>query len=246
MTPKEYERAVLERFRLELPSPAYEIRHNVRLPGTKTRQTRQIDVAVYLSGETRPCFLIEAKKRGRSIDAGIAGSTIAMVQDIGGIPAIMVATSGFSIAAKNHLAAESIGHLTITLMEANGLRWIPVLVERFVVDREFRQVSGELVQALCTGDPSPFFDEAIPYEEWLAVIDTGFSRFPETTSKILQAIASDHFDDGHRFVAIQILSEADLLDRSTLVRLHSTESDPDTIELLADCLAEFEQDGFSG
>jgi len=142
-----------------------------------------------------------------------------MVQDIGGIPTIMVSTSGFSVAAANHLEAESIGHITITFVEANNLRWIPVLERRFAVDREFKRVSGELVEALRTGDAVPFFDDRLPYEEWLAVLETGLSLFPEWTKKILKTIASDHFDDGHRFNAVLLLSEAGLLGWSFLGNL---------------------------
>jgi hypothetical protein len=238
MTPKEYEQAVLERFRIEWPSPYFKVCHNVRLPGAKSKTKRQIDVAIYKTGEAMPFLLIEAKRHGRRIDIGIAGSTIAMVQDIGGISTIMVATSGFSIAAANHLTSEAIGHLTITLTEAESLRWIPALEKRFAVDREFKEVSGDLVEALRNGDLDPFLDEIVPYEEWLAVIETGISIFPETTSKILQAIASDHFKDGYRYNAIQILSEIEMLDQSTLERLLVAESDPDTIELLEQCLAD--------
>jgi hypothetical protein len=61
-----------------------------------------------------PTEIVEAKRHNRAIDAGIAGATIALVQDVGAIPTVLVATSGFSVAAKNHLEAEEIGHLTIT------------------------------------------------------------------------------------------------------------------------------------
>ena len=242
MTPNEYERAVLERFKIAWPAPTFVVRHDVRLPGAKTRRKRQVDVAIYEAGETTPFLLVEAKRHGRSIDIGIAGSTIAMVQDLGGIPTIMVSTCGFSIAAANHLDAEAIGHLTITLTEAKSLRWIPTLEQRFAVDREFKQISGELVEALRTGDLEPFFDEGIAYEEWLAVIETGLSLFPQATQRILYAIASEHFDGGHRFNAIRILSEAGLLDRATLERLRAAESDPDTIELLTEHLADSHQE----
>jgi hypothetical protein len=49
-----------------------------------------------------------------------------------------IATSGFSVAAKNHLEAEEIGHLTIPLKQAQGLRWIPLVEENLeaVLTRE--------------------------------------------------------------------------------------------------------------
>ena len=105
---------------------------------------------------------------------------------VGAIPTVMVSTSGFSVAAKNHLEAEEIGHLTITLKQAQGLRWIPLVEEKFSVDRGFRHVSGDLVEALRKGDASPFIDSDLPYEEWLAVIRCGQDFFPTSTAKVLK------------------------------------------------------------
>lgn len=242
MTPKEYEKAVLERFRIDWPSPAFDVRHDVRLAGTKTRRARQIDVAVYEAGEATPFLLAEAKMHNRAIDANKAGSTIALVQDIGGIPTIMVSTSGFSIAAMNHLSAEEIGYLKLTLTEARGLRWLPELEKRFAVDREFKLVSGALVEALRSGNAEPFQDEIVAYEEWLAVIETGLSHFPQSTVQILRTIATEHFNDAYRFNAIQILLEAESLDLPILQYMLATETDPDTIELIEECLATIQPD----
>jgi hypothetical protein len=232
MTPREYELAVLEQCRIDWPVPRFEVRHDVRLAGRKTKSARQVDVAIYEAGQKTPfLFWLKRKNMGGMCTPASRDQPF---QDIGGIPTIMVSTSGFSVAAANHLEAESIGHITITLVEANNLRWIPVLERRFAVDREFKRVSGELVEALRTGDAEPFFDDRLPYEEWLAVLETGLSLFPEWTKKILKTIASDH-DDGHRFNAVLLLSEAGLLGWSFLDRLRSKETDPEMIELLDEC-----------
>jgi hypothetical protein len=157
MTPTEYEKAVLQFFRTHWPPPQFAIKHNIRLLGRKTKRRRQIDIGIFEASQPEPIMIVDAKRRNRGIDAGIAGATIALVQDIGAIPTVMVSTSGFSVAAKNHLEAEEIGHLTITLKQARSLRWIPLMEEKFSVDREFRHVSGDLVEALRNGDASPFF-----------------------------------------------------------------------------------------
>ena len=246
MTPTEYEKAVLERFRIDWPSPRFDIRHNVQLFGTKTRRARQVDVAVYERGEATPFLLAEAKMHSRAIDANKAGSTIALVQDVGGIPTIMVSTAGFSIAARNHLSAEEIGYLKLTLTDARGLRWLPELEKRFAVDREFKRISGAFVEALRMGDAEPFQDEAVPYEEWLAIIQTGLSHFPQTTIDILCTVAMEHYSDAYRFNAVQILSEAQSLDRSVLQHWLAGETDPDTIELIQECLANIMEMGEEG
>jgi hypothetical protein len=171
MTPTEYEKAVLQFFRTHWPPPQFVTKLNIRLLGRKTKVRRQIDIGIFAAEQpAEPIMIVEAKRHNRAIDAGIASATVELVQDIGAIPTVMVSTSGFSVAAKNLLEAEEIGHLTITVKQARGLRWIPLVEEKFSVDREFRYVSGDLVEAVRNGDASPFVDCNLPYEEWLAVI----------------------------------------------------------------------------
>jgi hypothetical protein len=232
MTPTDYEKAVLERFRTYWPPPHFFVKHNIRLFGTKTKTRRQIDISVFEAGKATPFLIGEAKMHARRIDVVRAGSTIALVQDIGQIRAIMVAASGFSLGAENHLAADGIESLTITLKEAKGLRWISFVEEKFVPDGEFRELSGHLVEAFREGDAEVFLDSDLPYEEWLAVVACGQSRFPETTIKALRTIAEKHFDDGVRFNAIVLLDEAGQLSRADLERLQSHERDPENLEFL--------------
>ena len=232
MTPTEYEKAVLEFFRTHWPPPEFEIKHNIRLLGRKTKGRRQIDAGIFGAGQSEPIMIVEAKRHNRAIDAGIAGATIALVQDVGAIPTVMVSTSGFSVAAKNHLEAEEIGHLTITLKQARGLRWIPLVEEKFSVDRKFRHVSGDLVEALRNGDVSPFIDSDLPYEEWLAVIRCGQDLFPTSTAKVLKILAREHSDDGARFNAVMLLDEAGQLEIADLETVLTRETDPDAQQAL--------------
>jgi hypothetical protein len=232
LTPTEYEKAVLERFRTDWPPPKFQVKHNIRLVGTKSKGRRQIDISIFESGEPTPFLIIEAKRHGRVIDVGLAGATIALVQDVGGVPAVMVSSSGFSVAAKNHLEAEEIGYLTVTLNEAQGLRWLPQIEEKFRVDREFRHISGDLVEGLRKGNADPFFDAEIPYEEWLAVIACGQSLFPASTAQVLTTLAREHPDDGVRFNAVILLDDAGQLEPDDLEAVISREGDFDAVEAL--------------
>jgi hypothetical protein len=232
MTPTEYEQAVLERFRTYWPSPRFIVRHNIKLLGTKTKARRQIDISVFEAGKTKPFLIGEAKRPARRIDAGRAGSTIALVQDVGGMSAVMVATSGFSVATENHLAAEGIEYLTITLKEAQGLHWISFVEKKFAADRQFRELSGHLVETLWNGDADPFLDNDLPYEEWIAVVECGQSLFPESTAKVLKIVAQQHVDDGVRFNAIQLLDDAGRLGRADIMQLLHRERHPEILELL--------------
>lgn len=233
MTPTEYEQAVVERFRTYWPPPKYVVRHDIRLQGRKTRARRQIDISVFEAGETLPFLVAEAKRHRRPIDAVRAGSTVALMQDIGGVPAVMVSTSGFSLAAQNHLVAEGIEFLRITITEARGLRWIPMIEQNFLLDREFREQSGDLIEAVRVGNAEPFFTCHLPFEEWLAVLRSARSIFPDHVARILRSLAKNHFDDGVRYNAIEMLEDAGELDAEDISEFLQNESDPDTRELLS-------------
>jgi hypothetical protein len=232
MTPTEYEKAALERFRTLFPSPHFFVKHNVRIFGNKSRRRRQIDIAVFDAGKSKPFLIAEAKRQKRPIDVGKAGITIALVQDVGNIPTVMVATSSFSVAAENHLAAEGIETLIITLKDAHALRWIPFIEQNFQVDHAFREVTGHLVEALRNNEAKDFLYTDIPYEEWLAVVNFGLSRFSKSTGYVLLSLAREHLDSGVRFNAVQLLDEAGQLKTSDIKKLLFTETDPEVIELL--------------
>lgn len=236
MTPDEYEKAVLERFRTLWPPPRFVVKHNIKLLGSKTKKRRQIDIGVFENGESEPFLIADAKRSKRSIDAQKIGSTIALVQDTGKIPAVMVSTSDFSVAAMRHLSSEGIECLTITLKEAHGLRWLPFIEQHFAADRQFRELSGHLVEAVGNNDFDPLLDNDLPYEEWLAVLAVSQSRFPDSTCAVLKSLALNHFDDGVRWNAIQLLDEAGQLDTTEIENLLSHERDPENAEFLQELL----------
>ncbi|WP_234892884.1 hypothetical protein [Sinorhizobium fredii] len=68
MTPKEYEEAVLERFKTAWPLPQFVVRHNVRLRGQATQARRQIDIAIYEQGSKDPSLIVEVKRHRRPVD----------------------------------------------------------------------------------------------------------------------------------------------------------------------------------
>jgi hypothetical protein len=235
LTPKEYEKAVVEFFKTHWPPPRYTVKHDTHLRGRKSRALRQIDVSVFESGKTAPFLIAEAKRYQRNIDIVKAGSLIAFVQDIGGISTVMVCTSGFSKAARNHLWSEDIGTLVITAKEAAGWRWLSTLDEYFPIDGEFREITGQLFEALRSGDPAPFLKGTnIPYEEWLAIVDLGFALDVEKTAAMLKIIARQHFDDGWRFNAVQKLHDAGELTLADLDEFIDEETDSENVELLCE------------
>jgi hypothetical protein len=233
LTPEQYEQAVLQRFQTDFPPPRFQVAWNVFRTGESSGIKRQIDVCVFEQPYSRPLLIVEAKRHKRTIDVGIAGGTISLVRDLGGIPAVMVASSDFSRGALNYLGAEEIDHLTITLDEARGLNMIPLIERAFAPDNEFREVSGHLVEALRRGDAEPFLAETdLLYEEWLAVMKTALDLFPKMASPILFTLAADHYDDTVRFNAIRLLDSGGYLTADRIAKLLEEERDPDTVELL--------------
>ena len=206
---------------------------NVFHPAEKSKTKRQIDVCVFEQGRDRPALIVEAKRHKRPVDLVHAGSTYALVHDVGGIPAVMVASSGFTAAGTAFLAAVGIDHLTMTLQEARGLNWIPIIERAFTLDNEFREVSGHLVEALRRGEAEPFLDESgLPYEEWLAVMKTAVGLFQKTATRVLFRVARDQYDEAIRFNAIQLLDVAGYLTSTRISTLLRTERNPETVELL--------------
>src|SRR3546814_3788286 len=63
--------------------------------------------------------------------------------------------------------------------EAKGLLWIPHIEQWFGLDRWFRETTGVLFEAMRVRNVSPFLDTDIPYEEWVATIQSGLDLFPK-------------------------------------------------------------------
>ena len=211
------------------------------MPGEASGVRRQIDVAIYETGGSTPILIAEVKRRKRPVDLVSSGATIALVRDIGKAPAVMVSIAGFSRAAKRHLLWEGIEHMTITPAEAKGLRWIPLIEEWFGLDRWFREVSGDMFEAMRIRNPEPFRDSDIAYEEWMATIKAGLAMFPEQATELLHHLAERHADDGVRFNAVQMLIEDGGLGPAEAARLLGTGTDADVRQLLEETLTHQEQ-----
>jgi hypothetical protein len=54
MTPTEYEMAVVERFRTIFQPPNFEVKHNIKILGKKSRKRRQIDIGVFEADNQSP------------------------------------------------------------------------------------------------------------------------------------------------------------------------------------------------
>lgn len=101
------------------------------------------------------------------------------------------------------------------------------------MDRAYRELSGQLIEAVRTGDAAPFLENQLPFEECTAVLISGQSIFPDRAASILKTLARSHFDDGVRYNAIALLEDAGQLTRADIENLLQCEHDPETHELLS-------------
>jgi hypothetical protein len=68
INPTEYEKALAEKLRYEFPPPMFMVVHDVKFTVKYSGGERQIDVAVFRSGEKDPFLVAEAKLYSRTID----------------------------------------------------------------------------------------------------------------------------------------------------------------------------------
>lgn len=236
LSPCAYEQAVAERFRSLFPRPAFDVRHDIRLRGRASAAGRQVDIGIYEANGIVPILIVEVKRHKRRVDLVTSGATIALVRDIGAAPAVMVSTAGFSQAAENQLFWEGIEHMTISPTEAKGLRWIPHIEQWFGLDRWFRETTGDLFEAMRVRNVTPFLDTDIPYDEWVATVQSGLALFPDQAVALLGSLARNHVDDGVRFNAVQMLIDCDELTQSDATDLLAVEIDEEVQSLLLETL----------
>lgn len=232
MKPERYEHAVGEYLRLLYPEPEFMVRLGVKMSGKLSRGPRQIDAAVFAPPAPQPIFIAEAKMHRRGIDVGTAGMIISLVKDVGPARGVPATTSGSSCSPEHCLAHEGIQHLIITISRAECLQWISHLRSRFPGDSAFMEVSGGLIEAIRKKEPAPLLECDVPYEEWLAVADLGSSTFVANAAYVFSVIAREHYDAGHRFNAIQLLDEWNVMRPKEAISLLEREADPEVHDLL--------------
>ena len=198
---------------------------------------RQIDTGI-VNRETGDLHLIiEAKRYSRKVSVDTAGAFVSLRNDVAQVPGLMVTTLGFSNAAKNLLRENEIDCLVVTVCRAQSLRWLERIRKLFPLDRTFAVICGEFFEAMRKGYTLPWLDESeIGYEEWLAVTRACMEQYPRQAVKVLRHVARLHTDPGHRWNAVQILNEYEMLDRRFAEVLKKHERDPELAELLSEII----------
>src|SRR5215218_8383382 len=171
---KAYERGLLERLRYEFPEPDFEVRGTVagppyRVLGRLSLAWRQLDAAVYRSGESAPPFLIaDAKFYTDRIDVKDVEAFIGQMEDVGATLGELAAPKGGTTTAKRRAEAADVRICIMSFDEALTFRWYPVAREIFPYDWYFHEQLARAIRALkADGDPQEveLALESIAFEE---------------------------------------------------------------------------------
>ena len=239
---KHYERGLLEQLRYEFPEPLFKVCGTVAsstphlVPGRLSLAKRQLDAAVYRSGESTPFLIADAKYHTRPLTVKDVEAFIGMMDDVGATLGELAAPNGSSVAAKRRAVAADVQIRIMALDEALTFRWKPVAREVYPYDWIFHDQLARAVRALKT-DGSPQEVEAslenIAFDEWERFVWYALQHHPEEGDAFLVWVARHHHDDGWIYNAAHILQEAGLMQPELRAELLSR-PDADLQELLAD------------
>jgi hypothetical protein len=239
---KRYERGLLERLRYEFSEPHFKVcgtiagsQHRVR--GRFSLALRQLDAAVYRSGEgTTPFLIADAKHRATPLDVNDVEAFIGQMADVGATFGALAAPKGGSDAAKHRAAAADVEIRIISFDEALTFRWYAVALEVYPYDWIFHEQLARAVRALETDGSLKEVEaglENIAFEEWERFVLYALQHHPEEGVSFLVWVARHHHDDGWIYNAARILEEVGLMPPELRAEL-LVRPDADLQELLAD------------
>jgi hypothetical protein len=213
---KRYERGLLERLRYDFPEPHYKVHGTVagppyRVLGRFSLAWRQLDAAVYRSGESRPFLIADAKFYADRIDVKDVEAFIGQMEDVGASLGELAAPKGGSDAAKRRAEAADVRICIMSFDEALTFRWKPVAREVFPYDWLFHEQLARAIRALkVNGGPQEVEGalENIAFEEWEAYVWWALEHHPEEGVSFLVWVTRYHHDAGWIYNAARILEEA--------------------------------------
>lgn len=137
-------------------APAAVVQQNIRVRGKASGVDRQIDIAVRTRvGQFDLFVVIDCKDYKATVDVKDVESFAAMLKDVGANKGALIASKGFSEAARN--VAKDAGISLYTLVDAESEDWpafvaIPVLIEDFDLEAVQYRISSVEVRSFKLGD----------------------------------------------------------------------------------------------
>jgi hypothetical protein len=216
---RSYERGLLERLRYDFPEPDFRVEGTVsgrphRVRGRLSQTRRQLDAAVYRSGESTPFLIADATFHARPIDVKEVEAFIGLIKDVGAILGGLAAPKGGSNPARRRAETAGVRVEIMSLDEAITFRWYPVAREIFLHDWIFHEKLARALRALKTDGCARQIEgalEDIAFEEWEAYVRWALGHHPEEGVSFLVWVARHHYDDGWVYNATRILDEVGLM-----------------------------------
>lgn len=242
ITADEYEWAVLFKYREDF-GPSFEVlgtengkQHKVR--GRYSGALRQIDVAIYLRGDSHPRFVVDAKRKlTRRATVEVVDQFVGMLDDLGVNGGALVCPHGWTASAAKRAEAGDVRVELLSVDEALKISCREIARRTLPFDWVFVARWADALIALRTNaEPGIISDvlDALPFEEWLSFAHYAFHRHPDEGVLVLEDVAMYHPDDGHRFQAATVLSEHGRLRQAVLAVVSANEWEKDALEGLGD------------
>lgn len=121
----EYENAVADVLAAVMGDRAT-VRRNIKMPGHKTKRTRQIDVLVEgdLFGAGNAKMVVDCKRYSKPIDVNTVGAFVSLIEDVNADVGLLVCTRGTTQAAKDY--ADSLRGIRLSVMDLDTVAsWRP-------------------------------------------------------------------------------------------------------------------------
>lgn len=242
-----YEKAIVEKYFRDFPGPAFCVEPQGEAPfyftGRHSGVPRQLDVAVFRSGDSRPFLIVDAKNWGAKLDVADVEAFLSFIDDVGAQIGVLVASSGFSESSYPRAkgAPQSVRLEIVSPEQALRYDWLRVGRSLFPADWAFHEQLGEALRLIeFAADASAIADvlETVPFEEWQSFVGQAVHEHQREARKFLRWVAQWHLDDGWRCNAIRVLEESNLLDDEFRNELLRRERDTETRQLLIEGTAE--------
>lgn len=242
ISPGAYESAILEHLVRDFAPLGHRVAgteagSKLYVRGRYSGAKRQLDAAVFRSGEDIPFLIGEAHRHGRRLHVKNVEAFLGMMDDVGAKMGIIFCPSGYSPAALRRAHSASLSCTVVSVEKAYNLNLLNEARRIFPLDWAFHQHMAEALKSLRDGGDSASFAEAlenVPYDEWERLARYALDRHRLEAEIALRAVASDHLDDGWRYNAVLALDEFGLLSVPELLSFAAGETNAENQELLFD------------
>lgn len=238
-----FESAFLERLTWEFRAPSFAVTgtregQKHRIPVEGSPDGRQVDAAVYRTGDAIPIIVAEVRMHERPLAIGGVDGFVGFLRDIGCKLGVLVSPVGFTREAERRAFKDGIELRLFTPEEALVAELLPVARTVYPMDWAFHPDLSRALLSIQNDHAAEAIDalEAVPFEEWTSFVSHALRKHRNEAIAFLTTVAAAHPDEGWRFNAIDWLASTNELTEELRLGLLEIERDEETIELLRTAL----------